>query len=201
MSEPALLYAELNQYTSHNTWRGVNPVALMELSDDPQITFLAALCAKLADKIVFFQTKHGGVFMVAPYDKIAERQAFGAYAIPKDKKWSVDKAHKFVFDRTLPMGPRWNVPVQSGTVVTAELLVEANSPTDAERMAQAYLNALTDEGVREFLIDPQHTQLVNDLHDANGCDDPHLFKLAHGQVQEASEEGYCHLPLETLRDL
>lgn len=201
MSEPALIFTEVSSYYSFNTWRGVNPVALMELSNDPQITFLAALCAKLTGQIVSFQTKHGVVFMVAPYDRGADRKTEGAYAIPKDKKWSVDKAHKFVFDRALPMGPRWNVPVQSGTVVTAELLVEANSPTDAERMAQAYLNALTDEGVREFLIEPQHNQLVTDLHDANGCDDPHLFKLAHGQVQEAAEEGFSYAPLETLRDL
>lgn len=195
MSEPALLYAELGQYTSHYQLRGIEPAHLMELSKDPKIAFLASISAKLSGKFVFFQTRHGAAFMVTPYKKELDRSTTSGYQIPEYAKSSVDAAYKAIFDRALPMGPIWDVPVAGETSWQVELLVEATSERDAERIAKSYLNALTDQERQDFLIKPQETQLFHDLYNSE-CAEGAGYRPTGGAIKEDTR-GYIHITFET----
>ena len=194
MSDPALLFAELGRYTSHFELRPVDPTPFMEMSNDPKITFLASISAKLSGKFVFFQTKHGDTYVVGPYEKNLDRKAMGSYEI-RDRSWSVDRAYESIFYRALPMGQRWHVPVGGGTSWRVQLLVEATSEDDAERAAQSYLSALTDKERLKFLIEPQEDMILSELHSSGEAEELHLG-VCNGLVQKATS-GYDYITFET----
>lgn len=197
MSDPALLFAELGRYTSHFELRPVNPMPLMEMSNDPQITFLASISATLSGKFVFFQTKYGDTYVVGPYKKDLDRKSIsrqGFSDLPQEHKWSVDLAYKSIFDRPLPMGPIWNVPVEGATSWSVELLVEATSRDDAERIAKGYLDVLTDQERQVFLIAPNETQTFHDLYSSE-FQEGLEFKVGQGSIEEATGL-YTHVTFE-----
>ena len=198
MSDPALLFAELGQYTSHFELRPVDPMPFMEMSNDPKITFLASISAKLSGKFVFFQTKRGDTYVVGPYKKDLDRKSISRHElaeVPQGRAWSVDVAYKSIFGRHLPMGPIWNVPFVGETTWCVELLVEATSEKDAERIARGYLNALTDQERHDFLIAPKQMEILQEMYNS-GTDEALELVLNRGLIEEATGL-YTYITFET----